>query len=160
MPESGIDELGFVPAVVLLKYEAFVNAYLSHGSGRQAAKDAGYECPSDNAYDQLAHRLLKHPDVLKILRSQIQSLRVKNGVTAERTWAELARIAFFDPGELLTDDGKLKSTSEMTEDARRCIAQVKVKTSTSEDSEYVEREVKTYDKLAALKELLKLQGLS
>jgi phage terminase small subunit len=70
--------------------------------------------------------LLKQPHILKAINDEITKSGIVAKPSVERILTELMRIAFFDPKELFHDDGTPKDLSEISEDARRCIAGIEL----------------------------------
>ena len=83
-------------------------------------------------------------------------------MTAERVLRELARIAFFDIGEMLRPDGSMIPLDKMDEDARRAIAGIEI-VELGEDRDGNSlgqlRKIKIADKLVALDRLARHLGL-
>lgn len=87
------------------------------------------------------------------------------GVDPVRTLTEVRRIAYADPRELFDEDGRPRSPRELGDDAAATVAGYKVKTTrfTRRDETDVEeehRDVRTWDKPAALRDLMRAQGLT
>ncbi|MBS0227076.1 MAG: terminase small subunit [Proteobacteria bacterium] len=151
-----------ITGAVLAKYQLFVNGVLSHGNLTQASIEAGFVCPSKGAQRLFAQKLMTVPRVREMLRDQYQSLTVKSGVTVERVWAELARIAFSDIGNC-SDEVGIRALHEMPEDVRRAIVGYKSKRTIipGEDGDTVteEREVKLFSKTDAIEKLMRLLNI-
>jgi phage terminase small subunit len=121
-------------------------------SATQAAIRAGY---SEKTAHSCGPRLLSFAGVKEKVAA-LQSDRAKSlEITAERVLKELARLAFFDPSEIVTvgKSGRItiKPTKEQTEDQRRAIQSV------SETAEGTK--IKFADKLRALELVGKHIGL-
>lgn len=151
------EETAIVPTPILLRFQVFVGHYLCCLNAAEAARRTGfYKHPARSGAD-----LLRHPEVQKLLYEQQRSLLAKIGVTAERIWAEYARIAFLDPAEAFEENGEFKPIPDIPEEIRRAITSYKVKRmSFGEDGESVERELKFAGKQAALDKLAQLAGLT
>ena len=129
------EETAIVPTPILLRFQVFVGHYLCCLNAAEAARRTGfYKHPARSGAD-----LLRHPEVQKLLYEQQRSLLAKIGVTAERIWAEYARIAFLDPAEAFDENGEFKPIPDIPEEIRRAITSYKVKRmSFGEDGESVE----------------------
>jgi phage terminase small subunit len=96
------------------KQEAFVREYLIDLNATQAAIRAGY---SARTADVQGCRLLADVKVAKEIAKAMQAREKRTGITQDRVLQELARIAFFDPRDLLTEDGRPKPINELSADA-------------------------------------------
>jgi phage terminase small subunit len=88
----------------------FMREYLVDPSAYRAALRAGYspEWAKSNSY-----RLLKRADVQALIAQRQEEARLRAEITVERIVAELAKIAFADPRDLFTADGRMKPIHEM-----------------------------------------------
>jgi phage terminase small subunit len=82
----------------------------------------------------------------------------RTGISQDRVIRELARLAFVNPDDVINLN-RATVKEDATEDDLAAIASVKVKTSSSDSGEMVEREVKLNDKLKALELLGKHLGM-
>jgi phage terminase small subunit len=105
------------------KQALFVAEYLTDLNATRAAISAGY---SRKGAEQTGSVLLRNPKVQ-------QEISTKHGVrlnlleiTADRVLQELAKMAFFDPGDLFEDDGSMKQLKDIAPDARMAIAGLEV----------------------------------
>lgn len=137
------------------KQQRFVEEYLVDFNATQAAIRAGY---SPRSADSQGSRLLKNRKVSRAIQERMAELSRRTGVTAERIMQELARIAFLDPTKV-TDVNTGKVLPDASPDDRAAIASVKVRRSTSESGDMVEREVRFADKIRALELLGKRFGM-
>lgn len=106
---------------------------------------------------RLGGKMLRHPKTQAVLKAQLQRKLEDQEVSPDRVLVELARIAFFDPLDLLDDQGELKPLSQIPAHARRAIAGLDVKVT----PQGVTRSVRFHSKIEALGNLgkhLKLFG--
>jgi hypothetical protein len=88
------------------KQRRFVQAYLQHGNGAQAAREAGY---SPKAAKEQATRLLTYAHVQAALRDARHRAQAQADVTAEQITAELAKIGLAEVGDPVKLPHKLKA---------------------------------------------------
>lgn len=119
----------------------------------QAAIRAGYSPKTAN--EQAARLLVNVSIQAELARLRAEQSR-RTGVTADRVIRELAKIAFADLGDIVTQDGGLRA--DIAPNDRAAVASIKCKV-TCGDVDTTEREVKTYDKLRALELLGKHLGM-
>lgn len=150
------DEHGLTP-----KQRAWADAYLVHGNGTQASRDAGYK-GSDVTLGQVAAENLKKPKIIAYLQERQKKIHDKYEVTQERIVAELARIGFADIGEVASwsEDGVVFVSSEDLEEdqtaAIKSVSSVRTVTSGSDGETITERvnlKVDMHSKLEALDKL-------
>ena len=132
--------------VITPKQWTFIREYAKDLNAARSAKVAGY------VRKQEYQRLMKKPHILETINKELKKDGVLAKPTVERVLTELMRIAFFDPKELFHDDGTPKDLSQISEDARRCIAGIEVSFSGEEDAVSVRR-YKIVDKHKALENL-------
>ncbi|MDY0884682.1 terminase small subunit [Dongia soli] len=92
------------------RQRAFVQEYLVDFSPRRAAIRAGYAPKRANAS---AYTLIRRPDVQALIAERQKEARLRAEITIDRIVAELAKIAFADPRDLFTADGRMKPIHEM-----------------------------------------------
>lgn len=130
---------------VSLKHHNFVISYLMDHNVRQAAKRCGITTAA-------AHRILKKRPVQNMILKKAKEIEEVADITIEQCVNELKRIALFDHKDYLKDfkDGQmtLKDFEEMD---TRGIQSMNIKVN-NEGVPMVE--IKPYDKVSALKELL------
>lgn len=107
------------------KQQAFVAEYLVDLNATQAFIRAGYTARG-NAAEVNASRLLRNAQVQQAIQEALQARQQRTQVTADRVVQELARLAFFDIGKLVREDGTPLGLHEMDEDTRRAIAGLEV----------------------------------
>lgn len=156
-----------ISATTDLRYRAFAAEYVTNGfNGTQAAIVAGY---APHTAEKTAVRLVRNERVQELVTELLEPITNRYEITAERTLAHVAQMAYGDIGDVADWDGEkltLKPKSEMTPEARRMVKKLKMRAKyhpmTDENpQEYydVELEVEMYSKLDALVNLMKYQGL-
>lgn len=133
------------------KQQRFVEEYLIDLNATQAAIRAGYK--PDNA-QQMGSENLSKPVISAAIAKAIAERSKRTGINQDRVLHELARIGFAKITDIIDPD-TAKILPEASEDDLACIQSIKIK-----PGEFgTEREVKLYDKKAALIELGKHLGL-
>jgi len=139
------------------KQKRFCREYVIDSNGTQAAIRAGY---SKKTADVQAVRLLGKVKVKNLVKELQQKVAGKLEITAERTIAEIARIAFGNVPSLFNQDGTLKKFSELTSD------QIALFSSIESDEKNIgskrtgiTKKIKVWDKTKALEMLAKHFGL-
>ena len=107
------------------KQQAFVAEYLVDLNATQAYIRSGYKARG-NVAEVNASRLLRNAQVQQAIAEALQARQQRTQVTADRVVQELARLAFFDIGKLVREDGTPLSLPEMDEDTRRAVAGLEV----------------------------------
>jgi phage terminase small subunit len=95
------------------KQERFVEQYLIDLNATQAAIRAGY---SRKTAKQQASRLLTNVDLAAAIAAGKERFAAKAELTAKRVLEELRRIAFCYARQFFTPDGKMKPSSEWSEE--------------------------------------------
>lgn len=142
-------------AKLTTKQKLFVDEYLIDLNATQAAIRAGYS--THTAYS-IGSELLKKPEIRAYVDKAMAERSKRTGINADRVIIELARIGLVNPDDLI-DFGQAAVKKDASEDDLKAIASIKVKTTTSDTSETVEREIKLYDKIKALELLGKHLGM-
>ena len=133
------------------KQQRFVEEYLIDLNATQAAIRAGYK--PDNA-QQMGSENLSKPVISAAIAKAMAERSKRTGINQDRVLHELARIGFAKITGIIDPD-TAKILPEASEDDLACIQSIKIK-----PGEFgTEREVKLYDKKAALIELGKHLGL-
>lgn len=83
------------------KQQRFVEEYLIDLNATQAAIRAGY---SEDTAHSIGHENLSKPEIASAIAERREKLALTAGVTQERIVAEYARMAFYDPAELMISD--------------------------------------------------------
>jgi phage terminase small subunit len=113
------------------RYKLFADAYIVNGfNATQAAKDAGYS--EKTAYAQ-GHRLLKVAEVDMLIKNGIKAALSNADKLTLKWMTEVCRLAFSDIRDITEFDGKgvrVKSASELSDDAARTIESIEHTTTT------------------------------
>lgn len=117
--------------------KAFVNEYLKDKNATKAAIRAKY---SARTAPQIAVALMKDPEIQGEIDRRMEKCAKKVDVGIERILLELAAIAFTNTGEIVDNEGCIKSN--LSEEAQKAIASIKM----TRDG----AQVSTYDKMRAL----------
>jgi len=134
----------------------FAGEIMEHGNITKAAMACDY--PKSSAH-RMGRVMLDHPIVQALIREQQESIVRKVMVTPERVWAELERMAFFQP-ETLFKDGEPIPVDKLPKDVARMVTGYKSKkTEFGEGGSSTEVEIKWVDKNPAIRDLAKLQGM-
>lgn len=133
------------------KQKRFVEEYLIDLNAKQAAIRAGYSVK--NA-DKIGSELLGKTRVREAVSEAIAERSCRTGVNQDRVVRELARIAFSNFSDIV-DPETARIRKDATEDDLACIQSIKIK-----PNEFgTEREVRLFDKRAALVDLGKHLGM-
>jgi phage terminase small subunit len=89
----------------------------------KAAIKAGY---SEKTADSAGSRLLKNVKVWDEISKKMNKTLTKLDITAERVLAEIAKLAFYDPGNLLESDGSMKQIKDIDDITRMAVAGLEV----------------------------------
>lgn len=137
------------------KQKLFVDEYLVDLNATQAAIRAGYSTKTSN---EQGNRLLANVSVRTHIDQAMAERSRRTGVSQDRVIRELARLAFVNPDDVINLNSATVKRDASEEDLA-AIQSVKVKTSSSDTGEMVEREVRLNDKLKALELLGKHLGM-
>ena len=107
------------------KQAIFAAEYLIDGNATRAAIDAGFG--EAGAHAQGA-RLLRNVKVAAAIAAGQARRAKKLEITAERVLGELAKLAFYDVGELFDEHGNILPLHRMDETARAAIAGMETET--------------------------------
>lgn len=134
------------------KQQAFVDEYVIDLNATQAAIRAGYSPRSAGA---IAGSLLQKHEIQLALKQVQEERSAKTKITAERVLQELARIAFFDPRNMLNADGSPKPIQDLDDDTAAVLAGMDIAEEyegSGEDRVFkgYTKKVKLADKVAAL----------
>ncbi len=136
------------------KQKKFVEEYLIDLNATQAAIRAGY---SPTTAGSIGQENLTKPEISKAISKALAERSKRTGVTQDRVVRELAKIAFLDMTQVVDDHGRIRD--DATPEDRACIESIKYKSSSGDQGESVEREVKVASKLKALELLGKHLGM-
>lgn len=142
-------------AKLTAKQQCFVEEYLIDLNATQAAIRAGY---SPDTADVIGCENLKKPNIRACIDKAMADRSKRTGVNADRIIIELAKIALVNAGNVI-DLENASIRADATDDDRAAIMSVKVKTSSTDAGESVEREIKMADKIKALELLGKHMGM-
>jgi len=137
------------------KQQRFVDEYLIDLNATQAAIRAGY---STKTADTQGLRLLLNVGVRACIDEAIAQQSRRTGITADRVIRELARVALLSPKNIVDTDSA-RVLPDALDDDLAAISSVKIKTSSTEQGDSLEREVKFCDKLKALELLGRHLGM-
>ncbi len=140
------------------KQAIFAAEYLVDGNAKRAAIAAGFKPESAHV---TGARLLKHPKVAAAIADGQTRLAKKLEVTAERVLQELAKLAFYDPGELFDVKGDLIPVHQLDSTIRAAVSSVETERRDAKDAPTVMKRIKLADKGTNLERLgkhLKLFG--
>ena len=133
------------------KQKRFVEEYLIDLNATQAAIRAGYSPETAGA---IGAENLKKPEIKSRIDKAMAERSRRTGVSADRVIQELARIGFAKLTDVVNPE-TAEIRKDASEDDLACIQSVKIK-----PGEFgTEREVKMYDKRAALVDLGKHRGI-
>lgn len=134
-----------------VKQQCFVEEYLLDLNATQAAIRAGY---SPKTACEQASRLLSNVKVSAAIDMAMAERSKRTGINQDRVLLELARIGFAKITDVV-DPETAKIRPDASEDDLACIQSIKIK-----PGEFgTEREVKMYDKKAALVDIGKHLGM-
>lgn len=138
--------------------QRFIEALLSNGENiTQAALAAGF---SPNSAAQQGSRLLKHVEVQQALNIRRAEVLDKFKLTTERTYQEIARLAYSDPRKFFNADGSIKPIHELDDDCAAAIAGIDFDEIKADGIVIGHtRKIKQWDKNAALEKAAKILGL-
>ncbi|MET1026723.1 MAG: terminase small subunit, partial [Dongiaceae bacterium] len=105
------------------RHRRFIEEYLLDPSPARAARRAGY---SENFARVNAYSLMKRPDVAAAIREGQAAAQARAAITVDRIIAELAKLAFADPRDLFTADGRMKPIHELDAANAASIASLEV----------------------------------
>ena len=137
------------------KQKLFVEEYLIDLNATQAAIRAGY---SVQTAKETGYENLTKPRIRTAISKALAERSKRTGINADRIIQELAKIAFLNPSSVIN----LQNASVLdgaSEEDLACISSVKIKKLSSDTSDSIEREIKTYDKIKALELLGKHMGM-
>lgn len=137
------------------KQKRFVEEYLIDLNATQAAIRAGYS--PDSAAD-IGSENLRKPDIRARIDKAMAERSKRTGINQDRVLQELAKLAFVNPADMINFE-KATVRPDAAEEDLACIQSVKVKTMSGDKGDMTEREVRMYDKKAALELLGKHLGM-
>lgn len=133
------------------KQKLFIEEYLIDLNATKAAIRAGYS--SETAYS-IGSENLKKPEIRARIDKAMAERSKRTGINQDRVLQELAKIGFANIRDVV-DLGTAKVLPQAKEEDLACIQSIKVK-----PNEWgIEREVKMYDKKAALVDIGRHLGM-
>ena len=137
------------------KQKRFIEEYLIDLNATQAAIRAGY---SPDTAGSIGAENLKKPEIRVRIDQAMAERSKRTGINQDRVLCELAKLAFVNPADVI-NFGEATVKDGAAADDLACIQSVKVKTMSGDKGDMTEREVKLYDKKAALELLGKHLGM-
>jgi phage terminase small subunit len=153
---------GTSKASAIERREIFINTYLTNGNnGLQAAIAAGYSVKGAGVQ---AYRLLKEPQVQKIISEQTKKVVEATGLSVDKTLKELSKIIYFDIRTLFDKNNNLKEISDLDDIASSVVSSIEVFEEFSGKGENKKligytKKIKLCDKVQALDKAMKYHGL-
>jgi len=132
------------------KQKRFCEEYLIDFNGTQAAIRSGY---SKKTAKEISSENLTKPNIQGYIKELISKQQERTEITADKVLKELALIAFFDVSSLYSEDGTLKSITELPEEVTKAIHSVKnrIEKQGQDKEDWAEiKEIRSHDKLKAL----------
>jgi phage terminase small subunit len=109
---------------------------------------------------QSAFRLIREPEVKRMISEITRSAIEKANITAERTVLELARVGYADLRNLFDDNGRIKAPHELDDDTAAAIAGIDIEERTDKDGNVTRSiKIRRSDKNQALSVLARYQKL-
>lgn len=136
--------IGKYPRSLTQMQEDFCRYIVEGIEQKQAYTKAGYAGTALQVGWRASHMLRSKSIAARIAELRAPAL-AKTGVTVERIITELAKVAFFDIGNLFDEAGKMRPLHELTAEVRHGLRLEKGR-------------ISTHDKLAALDALTKIIG--
>ena len=144
--------------VLTRKQRRFVDEYLVDLNATQAAIRAGYSAKTANS---AGSRLLTNVKVKPVIQAAMDERAKRLEISADNVLKELARIGFADIRDLVAWDEEhvgFRPSEQLTDDQAAVISEVLAETKRFTDNEgntetTIKLRLKTYDKLAALRDI-------
>ncbi|HEV2133785.1 MAG TPA: terminase small subunit [Terracidiphilus sp.] len=105
------------------KQAIFIAEYLADPNATRAAIAAGFSAAAARV---TGARLLKNAKVRAALAQRTAQRVVNLDITADRTMAEAAKIAYYDAGRLFDKNGKMLPVSKLDEVTRAAVEAVEI----------------------------------
>ena len=125
------------------KQAIFIAEYLVDGNATRAAVAAGF---SEASAAVTGARLLKNRTIAQAITLRQSQRVVKLEITAERVLGELAKLAFYDPGNLFDAEGKMLPVTALDEVTRAAISAIDCEMKDDEGTRTITKKVKLADK--------------
>lgn len=146
------------------KQRIFIAEYTKDFNATKAAREAGYSTPDVAAWKLLDARL--HPLVANAIRQVLEERRKACEIEARQLVLELAKIAFFNPKNMLDDKGNVLPLNEMPDEVAAVIREIHISHNITRGKDRRDKpirhrvvQVKFHDKLNALRQLALHLGL-
>ena len=146
-----------------IKQEEFCRKYVEYGgNGTQAYKEV-YEC-DDNAARTNASRLLTNDNIKAYIDELLEDARNRNKITVDKIVNEYAKLAFFNPSNVFSENGTVRDITSLEDNVTAAIKSIKIKEDVRyENGEQIfdgyTKEISFADKKAALDSLGKFLGI-
>jgi len=105
------------------RQHVFIAEYLTDFNATRSAKAAGY---SERTADVQGSRLLANVKIAAEIAKKTGKRLTNLEITADRVLAEIAKLAFYDPGQLLESDGSMKQLRDIDDVTRMAVAGLEV----------------------------------
>ena len=158
IPDSSLD------IDIDLKYQRFIDYYLTCGNKTKAAKLAGFTAKNDESLRVIASKAFKRPEVMAYFKLRKAELAAKADIQYDAYMSELVSIATLDIADVVdshlvanTIEGEpvyvvtFKDITDIPVYARKAVKQIKINKDGSPEMIF-------YDKIAALKLLGEIKG--
>lgn len=158
-------KLGTSKAAAHERKARFADAFIANGENAVRAYLAVNPGVTYNTAATEGHRLLKDPQVRKIVEARRAVLRERFSLTTDRVMQEQARVSYFNPKNLVDKNGKVIPLHQLDDDTAAALASVELVTVTTKGSgknRVVTRKVtkaKPYNKVSALEKSIKILRL-
>lgn len=104
------------------KVAIFIETYLANGcNGARAYQAAGFRAKNVHVAAVMANRLLRKPDVARVIEERRAEALAKAKATADEVLSNMTAAMRFDPRKLVHQDGKLKALHELDDDTAMAI---------------------------------------
>ena len=123
------------------KQRMFCKEYMIDMNATQSAIRAGY---SETSARAIACDLLTKHNIQEYLNSLSKKRDERTEITADRVLKELAKIAFFNAGDILKEDGNTKQLKDWSRDDLASVQEI------TDNAITGDRKIKLSDKKAAL----------
>lgn len=107
-------------------HERFALAYIAKGENARAAYLEVKPHVTENTAGVEGHRLLKIPNVQKLIEKHRAELRQRFALTTDRVVQELARVSYFNPKRLVDARGKPIPLHQLDDDTAAALASVEI----------------------------------
>lgn len=148
------------------KWAAFAIEYVKSGNATDAYILAGYACKTRDNAQSAASQLLNNPTVCALVEKERRRVQRKLEISAEKTFKEIAALAFSDVRELFNEDGTLKDPHEWEDHVAAAVSSIEVfeeyqGEGKGKAKKYIGRtkKVRLWDKVTSLEKLARLLGM-